>query len=178
MPDRPKSIQPPESARETVWRQTFLAQFDDPDDRAVLQRFGDLLFTLACAGGYLGSRDRRLLTSQLLGASEDLDELAAFCQEVAEEPLHSELDREDLETCRLADEVAGRLGDLAAETRDRLREIGGEPEPANQRPLNEEIREAEALSRRLAEHHPDPQTRRIYRRLVERAAATAKGGAP
>jgi len=174
MSDRPKSTQPPESARETVWRRTFLAQFDDPEDRAVLQRFGDLLQTLACAGGYLGGRGRGLFASQLAGAAEDLDELAAFCAEIAEEPAHSEVDGEDLKVCRLADEIGGRIQDLTGDLRERLREIEGDP--ASTRPLNEEVSEAEAIARRLAEHHPDPQARRIYRQLADRAAAKAKGG--
>ncbi len=32
-------------------------------------------------------------------------------------------------------------------------------------------REAERVARRLAEQHPDPEAREVYRRLAERAAA-------
>ena len=173
MSDRTKSTAPPPApAREAVFRRTFLSQFDDPDDRVTLERFGELLLTLALAGGYLGDREQRLLVSQLSGAAEDLDELAAYCQELAAEPLHSEVDGEDLEVCRLARDIAGRIDDVISQTREGLREIEGGPVPTL---LGDEVREAEAIARRMAEHHPDAEARKTYRWIAERAAAKAKG---
>lgn len=65
----------------------------------------------------------------------------------------------------------GRLTDLAREIRCRLREVAGKPALDTDRPLAADIREAgriaDRVARRLAEHHPDPEVRRIYRQLVE-----------
>lgn len=103
MPDRPKSIVPTpppiESAREAVWRQTFLAQFDDPRDRGALQRFGDLLSTLAFGAGYLGERGRALAAVEVEAVADDLDQLAACLQEIAASPTHSEVNESELVLC-------------------------------------------------------------------------------
>lgn len=99
MSDRPKSTVPPlppplESAREAVWRQTFLAQFDDPRDRDAIQRFGDLLSTLAFGAGYLGQRGRALAAVEAV--ADDLDQFAACLQEIAASPTHSEVNESEL----------------------------------------------------------------------------------
>jgi hypothetical protein len=80
---------------------------------------------------------------------------------------------ENLDLCREARDWEGRLGDLAHEIRCRVREVEGEPE--SDRPLGEDVREAERIAKRLADHHPDPRARRIYRQLVETGNTKRKG---
>jgi hypothetical protein len=103
--------------------------------------------------------------------AEDLDSLGAALREISEVPDHLVRGPENPDLCREARDWEGRLGDLAHEIRCRVREVEGKPAPDTDRPLAADIREADRIAdriaRRLTDHHPDPEVRRIYRQLVE-----------
>lgn len=182
---------PPAPDHETVWRHTFLAQFTNPADREALQRFGSLLYTATLSAGYVGNRDRLVAADDLDAVADDLDALAAALREISEVPDHLVLGPENRDLCREARDWEGRLSDLAHEIRFRVREVEGEPEPEpapapepiptrdqepiSDRPLGEDVREADRIARRLADHHPDPEVRRIYRRLVAHVESKREG---
>ena len=170
----PSVHSPSERRNETVWRQTFLAQFADPADREALERFGDLLYTVTLGAGYLGDRKRLFAADELGAVADEIDDLAATLREISEVPEQCEVGEENLDLCREARDWEGRLGDLAHEIRCRVREVEGEPEPESDRPLGEDVREAERIAKRLADYHPDPRARRIYRQLVETGNAKRK----
>jgi hypothetical protein len=190
----PPSAPPAPAARdlqcEAVWRHTFLAQFADPHDREALQRFGDLLYTVTLGAGYLGQRGRLFAAEELEAVADDLDALAATVHEISEVPDLCKVSGANLELCGDAKDWEGRLRDLAYEIRSRVREVesGPEPEPVPDReptptrdpvpvldrPLGQDLRDADRIARRLADHHPDPEARRLYRQLVE-STGGAKG---
>jgi hypothetical protein len=118
MPDQSKStLQPPESAREVVWRETFVSRFDSTEDAQAVRRFGDFLITLCYEGGYLGYGDRNLIAFQLDAAGADLVHLVAYLREVAEHPEHSEASRMEVALCHYATTWADRLQAMAEEVR-------------------------------------------------------------
>jgi hypothetical protein len=175
----PSTPPPPESCSETIWRRTFLAQFSNPTDREALERFGDLLYTVTVGAGYLGAGDRLFAADELDAVADEIDELAATVKEISEVPDQCEVGEENLDLCREARDWEGRLGDLAHEIPCRVREVEGKPALETDRPLTADIREADRIAdriaRRLADHHPDPEVRRIYRQLVDYAEGKREG---
>lgn len=107
---------------------------------------------------------------------DPIDELAATVKEISEVPDQCKVGEENLDLCREAMDWDGRLADLAHEIRCRVREAEGKPAPDTDRPLAADIREADRIARRLADHHPDPEARRLYRQLVEHAESKRGGG--
>jgi hypothetical protein len=179
-PPPPAPTAPPDLHCESVWRQTFLAQFADPHDRDALQRFGDLLYTVTLGAGYLGQRGRLFAAEELEAVAEDLDQLATTVREISEVPDQCEVQGANLELCGDAKDWDGKLRDLAHEIRCRVREVEGgaapKPGPAADHdiPLGQDIRDSDRIARRMADHHPDPRARRIYRQLVEGTAGKGK----
>lgn len=165
----------PAPEHETVWRHTFLAQFTNSADLDALQRFGGFLYTATLSAGYVGSRDRLIAADDLDAVADDLDALGAALREIAEVQDHLVLGPAKRDLCREARDWEGKLGDLAHEIRCRVREVEGESEPVSDRPLSEDVREAERIAKRLADYHPDPRARRIYRQLVETGNTKRKG---
>jgi hypothetical protein len=115
--------------------------------------------------------------------AEDLDQLAATVREISEVPDQCEVGGANLELCGDAKDWEGRLRELAHEIRCRVREVEGgpgtTPTPAGDDediPLGQDIRDSERIARRMADHHPDPRARRIYRQLVEGTGGEPKGG--
>jgi hypothetical protein len=181
-PSAPPPPAPPDLHCEVVWRQTFLAQFTNPADRDALQRFGDLLYTGTLEAGRIGGGDRLFAAEELDAVADDLDQLAATLREISEAPEHGGIGPEDRELCGEAEDWEGRLADLAHEIRCRVREVEGGTgtTPAvvsddDDVPLSQEIRDSRRIARRLADHHPDPEVRRIYRQLVEKAGGEHRG---
>lgn len=184
--DTDTSAPPPaEPHAGTIWRRTFLAQFSNPADREALERFGDLLYTVTLGAGYLGDRKRLFAAGELDAVADEIDELAATLREISEVPDQGAVGEENLDLCREARDWEGRLGDLAHEIRCRVREVEGGPAPestpapdrwpVSECPLGDDVRDSDRLARRLADHHPDPQARRLYRQLVERVESKAEG---
>jgi hypothetical protein len=181
----PSSAQPPPHSTpqdETVWRQTFLAQLSNPHDRETLERLGDLLYTVTLEAGRLGGGDRLFAAEELDAVADDLDQFAATLREISEAPAEVGVGPEDRELCGEAEDWEGRLADLAHEIRCRVREVEGGTgtTPAvvsddDDVPLSQEIRDSRRIARRLADHHPDPEVRRIYRQLVEKAGGEHRG---
>ena len=172
---------PPDLHAEAVWRQTFLARLSNPHDRETLERFGDFLYTVTLESGCLGGGDRLFAAEELDAVADDLDQLAATLRDISEAPADGGVGPEDLELCEEAKDWEGRLGDLAHEIRCRVREVEGgpgtTPTPAADNddvPLGQDIRESDRIARRMADHHPDPRARRIYRQLVERCDGSVK----
>jgi hypothetical protein len=178
----PPTSPAPDLPCETVWRHTFLAQFANPADRQALQRFGALLYTVTLSAGYAGDPDRLVAADDLDAVADDLDALAAALQEISEVPDHLVLGPENRDLCREARDWEGRSGDLAHEIRCRVREVEGGPAPKpapaaddEDRSLGQDLRDSDRIARRLANHHPDPEVRRIYGQLVEHVEGRRKG---
>ena len=179
MSDCPKSTSPPPKAdnREYVFRHTFLWRLESAEHREMFHQLGDLLLTVTNEGGQWGPRDdrRSLQLQEIEAALLDVEGIGAALQEVANEPTHSEVARQSLALCVMAGDWALAVSDLAHEIRRRLREFEGGPEPISQRGLGAELREAERIAHRLADHHPDPEVRRIYQQIAEREARKGRG---
>lgn len=177
MSDRPKSTAVPSPPPPTNWtddgifRAAFLRLFP-PEDRATIHQAGAILASQAQSGD---TADRPIL-DPLLSVAADLGMAGRHLQEVAEWRHGSELDDGEIDLCRMAETWAGEIGDRAHEIECRVREAEAGPGAVTGRPLGEEVREAERIARRLAERHPDPEARRIYRQLAERAAAKKGSG--
>ena len=96
------------SGAERAWRETFLSRFDG--ERAdLLERFGDLLLTLATAGGFLPHRGLGPIRGPMVAVAGDLEHLAGYLREVAAAPTHSEVSRTQLALCHDASEWASYL---------------------------------------------------------------------
>lgn len=179
MPDRPKSTSPPSepAEREYVFRHTFLWRLESAEHRELFHRLGDLLLTIINEGGQWGPRGdhRPLQVQEIEAALLDLEGIGAALQEVADEPTHSEIARESLKLCVMAGDWAAAVSDLGHQIRCGLQEATAGPEAKSFRALMDDVREAERIARRLADHHPDPEVRRIYGEIAERA--TKKGRA-
>lgn len=109
----------------------------------------------------------------------EIDDLAATLREISEVPDQCEFSGENLELSRDARDWEGRLSDVAHEIRYRVREVEGKSALDSDRPLAADIREADRIAdriaRRLADHHPDPEVRRLYRQLVEHVESKREG---
>jgi hypothetical protein len=156
-----------------VFRAAFLRLFP-PEDRATIHQAGAILASQAQSGD---TADRPIL-DPLLSVAADLGMAGRHLLEIAEWRHGSELDDGEIDLCRTAEAWAREIGDRSNEIECRVREVEDGTYPDTGRPLGEEVREAERIARRLAEQHPDPEARRIYRQLAERAAAKAKGEQP
>ena len=173
MSDCAKSTSPPPEPadREYVFRHTFTWRLESAEHRELFHQLGDLLLTIINEGGQWGPRDDRrpVQHQEIEAALLDLEGIGAALREVAGEPTHSEVARQSLALCVMAGDWAAAVSDLAHGIRAGLQGATAGPE-APQRGLGAELREAERIARRLADHHPDPESRRIYGQLSERAA--------
>ena len=175
MPDRPKStsppISPPEPEAEAVFREGFLWRFAGSRHRETLIRVGAALVEIANEAGFFGDDSRSLADDEAGAALVDLRHLItdldqAFQDTRPENERHADLARHLV-----------RWTDRLREIESDMRQILDPQEGGSSRgdaPLMDDVREAERIARRLAEHHPDPEARRIYGQLAERAATKGR----